>query len=68
MAMDQQQTFNWLVAEKSRLETELETWRERCFEIAFKAALWNPAIKAQIEAEKLAMQPSAEIMNFVLLG
>lgn len=66
MAMDQQQTFNWLVAEKTRLEAELKEWQARCFDIAFKAALWNPAIKAQIETEKLAMEPSAEIMNLVL--
>ena len=64
--MDQQETFNWLVSEKARLEKELDDWKSRCFEIALKAARTNPAIVAKISREKLASMPGPEIMNLVL--
>jgi hypothetical protein len=66
MAMDQQETFNWLVEEKTRLETELEVCRRQCVNLAFRCAMSNPTIKAQIEREQIAATPSYEIMNLVL--
>ena len=64
--MDQQETFNWLVAEKARLETERDMWRDRCFDIAFNAAKNNPAILAEIERARQVEAPDASIFNFVL--
>ena len=73
MALDQQQTFNWLVSEKARLESEVEAlrvdcenWRSRCFDMAFEVAKNNPAIQAEIMRARDAETPDASILNFVL--
>ena len=66
MSMDQQETFNWLVNEKARLETERDQWRDRCFELALQSAKNNPAIRAEIERCRKAETIDASIFNLVL--
>lgn len=73
MALDQQETFNWLVAEKSRLEGELDAmradrdkWAETAFDLAFKAARDNPGVRAEIERCRQAETPDASVLGFVL--
>ncbi len=75
MAMDQQETFNWLVSEKARLEAEVEmlrtdrdNWAQTAFDLAFKATLNNPAIREQIERAKQGEVVDASVLNFVLRG
>lgn len=73
MAMNQQETFNWLVAEKSRLEAEVEMlrtdrdkWAETAFDLAFKSAKDNPAIREEIERAKQGEVVDASVLSFVL--
>lgn len=68
MALDQQQTFNWLVEENARLERERDLWMQRAFDLAFEAAKNNPAIRKQIEQERQAATPDPDVLNFVLRG
>lgn len=72
MAMDQQETFNWLVNERRRLKTELavacadrDKWMAKAFDLAFAAARNNPEIREQIERERKAEMPSADVLDFV---
>lgn len=73
MAMDQQETFNWLVAEKSRLEAEVEMlrtdrdkWAEKAFDLAFDISKNNPAVREEIERAKQGGVPDASVLDFVL--
>ena len=73
MAMDQQETFNWLVNEKARLEKELATmtterdaWAGKAFDLAFARAKDNPAIRKRIEQERKAEIATPDVLNFVL--
>lgn len=73
MAMDQMETFNWLVSENNRMTKEIEGLKadrsnlmERCFDLAFVAAKNNPAIRKLIEDGRKAETPDPAIFNFVL--
>lgn len=66
MALDQQQTFNWLVSEKARIEADRDMWRDRCFDLAFKIAKNNPEIKAEIARAKQAETPDQALFSMIL--
>lgn len=73
MAMDQQETFNWLVEEKSRLEAELastkidrDKWCTMAFDLAFQLACLNPALRKRIEEARASEIVSSDVLNFMV--
>lgn len=73
MAMDQQETFNWLVNERRRILAQIEAlttsrdlWIDRCVEIALRAAQNNPVLQAEIERCRKADDPDPEVFDLIL--